>query len=198
METRHETGGENRELPSRGTKKRAWLKRLEDAAGREIDVRRRVTDPQLPAETPVLRFRCTETARPYSFILAEESDGSFRVEAVVTDEATPGRKEGPGTSAARTEVSIEDVKGSQLYSCPYCGGRGGIVLCRCGALSCQGGGRLNDGEYVHKCPWCSNEAAPRGQIDTVQLDKVEAPPASRPELDTGSHPQDALRPPHDG
>lgn len=45
-------------------------------------------------------------------------------------------------------VSSEDLVGQP--SCPHCGARFGMAVCRCGGIHCVAG----DG--VHTCPWCGN------------------------------------------
>ena len=191
----NEKHGEKIQPRRRGGRKN-WIKTLEGAVGGELDLRARAKDKRPLEEVAVLRFRCTASRLPYSFSLKKNvSEDTYEVEQVLTELDASNAPTIGGNPPSQIEIDIDAVKDSRIMQCPHCGGRDGIVRCHCGKLSCHGGGRIENGEYIHVCPWCGSEGKLSGEFSTAKADNIPSSRAGTSKLGQGVSPRDALEAP---
>jgi hypothetical protein len=105
-----------------------------------------------------LDLKCSSTGRDFTVLFKREpEDKLYKVVNIITDTAEIDADEIHYDGVL--DIDVDQIDCNDI-KCPWCeGGMWNFIECGgCRKLSCSGGVREFDGKYLHKCPWCGNEA----------------------------------------
>jgi hypothetical protein len=110
-------------------------------------------------ETYELPRVCAMFDKPYLARYTRGADGLFRFVETVKVESGTGAGKGSAAQKAVTLKFSEISKDSPSSRCPWCGAKGGVVICyACNAWVCRSKTTKRDGEDYFRCrASCGNE-----------------------------------------